>query len=132
MRTLKMLVLPLITASVMAGVCALRQSTADMGKVARYTLLYYFTTTMGAVVLGIVIVNIIKVRVGVGVRKQQTHGSDGHPPFLPPCISPVAALRSTSLMSAKGAATPPISRRWPAIRAVRGNTAVRWRPFWGS
>ncbi|GIM07073.1 hypothetical protein Vretimale_11306 [Volvox reticuliferus] len=61
MRTLKMLVLPLITASVMAGVCALRQSTADMGKVARYTLLYYFTTTMGAVVLGIVIVNIIKI-----------------------------------------------------------------------
>ncbi|GIL53007.1 hypothetical protein Vafri_8717 [Volvox africanus] len=60
MRTLKMLVLPLITASVMAGVCALRQSTADMGKVARYTLLYYFTTTMGAVVLGIVIVNIIR------------------------------------------------------------------------
>ncbi|EFJ47360.1 hypothetical protein VOLCADRAFT_61486, partial [Volvox carteri f. nagariensis] len=59
MRTLKMLVLPLITASVMAGVCALRQSTADMGKVARYTLLYYFATTMGAVVLGIAIVNIL-------------------------------------------------------------------------
>lgn len=46
---------------VLAGVCALRQSTADMGKVARYTLLYYFSTTMGAVVLGIIIVNIIKV-----------------------------------------------------------------------
>ncbi|KAG2433247.1 hypothetical protein HXX76_008316 [Chlamydomonas incerta] len=60
MRTLKMLVLPLITASVMAGVCALRQSTADMGKVARYTLLYYFSTTMGAVVLGIAIVNIVR------------------------------------------------------------------------
>ncbi|KXZ54628.1 hypothetical protein GPECTOR_4g693 [Gonium pectorale] len=60
MRTLKMLVLPLITASVMAGVCALRQSTADMGKVARYTLLYYFTTTMGAVVLGIIIVNVVR------------------------------------------------------------------------
>ncbi|GLI59828.1 hypothetical protein VaNZ11_001814 [Volvox africanus] len=75
MRTLKMLVLPLITASVMAGVCALRQSTADMGKVARYTLLYYFTTTMGAVVLGIVIVNII--RPGRGSPFDQFDAGDG-------------------------------------------------------
>ncbi|KAG2490985.1 hypothetical protein HYH03_010658 [Edaphochlamys debaryana] len=60
MRTLKMLVLPLITASVMAGVCALRQSTADMGKVARYTLLYYLGTTLGAVALGIVLVSAIR------------------------------------------------------------------------
>ncbi|GLC48509.1 hypothetical protein PLESTB_000105800 [Pleodorina starrii] len=75
MRTLKMLVLPLITASVMAGVCALRQSTADMGKVARYTLLYYFSTTMGAVVLGIVIVNV--VRPGRGSPFDQLDPSSG-------------------------------------------------------
>ncbi|PNW77902.1 hypothetical protein CHLRE_10g456400v5 [Chlamydomonas reinhardtii] len=75
MRTLKMLVLPLITASVMAGVCALRQSTADMGKVARYTLLYYFSTTMGAVVLGIAIVNI--VRPGRGSPFDQLDSGEG-------------------------------------------------------
>ncbi|KAG2449467.1 hypothetical protein HYH02_005612 [Chlamydomonas schloesseri] len=75
MRTLKMLVLPLITASVMAGVCALRQSTADMGKVARYTLLYYFATTMGAVVLGIAIVNI--VRPGRGSPFDQLDSGEG-------------------------------------------------------
>lgn len=50
------------SAPLASGVCALRQSTADMGKVARYTLLYYFSTTMGAVVLGIAIVNIVRVR----------------------------------------------------------------------
>lgn len=32
-----------------------------MGRVAKYTLLYYFTTTMGAVVLGITVVNVVRV-----------------------------------------------------------------------
>lgn len=54
-------------AAAAAGVCSLRASTADMGKVARYTLLYYLSTTMGAVVLGIVVVNIVRVR-GGGAR----------------------------------------------------------------
>ncbi len=57
---------PAVPAAAAAGVCALRQSTADMGKVARYTLLYYLSTTMGAVVLGILVVNIVRVRGGDG------------------------------------------------------------------
>ena len=40
--------------------CALRGSTASVAKVARYTLCYYAATTITAVILGILLVNIIQ------------------------------------------------------------------------
>ncbi len=42
-----------------AGVCSLRGSTSSMAKVARWTLIYYAATTLTAVVLGIVLVNVL-------------------------------------------------------------------------
>lgn len=47
MRTLKMLVLPLITVSMVCGVTSLHGSTVSMGRVARWTLVYYLSTTIG-------------------------------------------------------------------------------------
>lgn len=60
MRMLRMVVLPLIAGSMIAGVCSLRESTFGMGKVARITLLYYFLTTFTAVLLGLLVVIIIR------------------------------------------------------------------------
>ncbi|KAL0019833.1 hypothetical protein WJX79_000345 [Trebouxia sp. C0005] len=59
LRLLKMLVLPLVAGSMIAGVCSLRGSTSSMAKVARWTLMYYAATTLIAVVLGIVLVNVL-------------------------------------------------------------------------
>ncbi|DBA93948.1 TPA: hypothetical protein ACH3X1_001610 [Trebouxia sp. C0004] len=59
LRLLKMLVLPLVAGSMIAGVCSLRGSTSSMAKVAKWTLLYYGATTLTAVVLGIVLVNVL-------------------------------------------------------------------------
>lgn len=42
-----------------AGVCSLRGSTSSMAKVARWTLMYYAATTICAVVLGVVLVNVL-------------------------------------------------------------------------
>ena len=42
-----------------AGVCSLRGSTSSMAKVARWTLIYYAATTLAAVVLGIILVNVL-------------------------------------------------------------------------
>ena len=42
-----------------AGVCALRGSTNSMAKIAQCTLCYYAATTVAAVILGIVLVNLI-------------------------------------------------------------------------
>lgn len=43
-----------------AGVCALRGSTSSVAKIARYTICYYAMTTVTAVIMGIVLVNIIQ------------------------------------------------------------------------
>lgn len=56
MRLLKMVVLPLVAGSMVAGVCSLRASTFGMGKVARVTLLYYLLTTVLAVSIGVLAV----------------------------------------------------------------------------
>ncbi|KAK9806122.1 hypothetical protein WJX72_002273 [[Myrmecia] bisecta] len=58
LRLLKLLVLPLVSGSMVAGVCALRGSSGNMAHVARTTLLYYTATTVTAVILGIVLVNL--------------------------------------------------------------------------
>ncbi|KAL3151462.1 hypothetical protein ABBQ38_012464 [Trebouxia sp. C0009 RCD-2024] len=60
LRLLKMLVLPLVAGSMIAGVCSLRGSTSSMAKVARWTLMYYAATTVTAVVLGMVLVTVVK------------------------------------------------------------------------
>ena len=49
LRSLKMLVLPLVGGSIVGGVCSLRSTGTNMGAIARKTLLYYLGTTAVAV-----------------------------------------------------------------------------------
>jgi len=66
MRLLQMMVLPLIAGSMISGVCSLSASGAQSGKLARMTLAYYAGTTVIAVVLGIILVNVVQPGVGHG------------------------------------------------------------------
>ncbi|VDK22658.1 unnamed protein product [Taenia asiatica] len=54
MNMLKMLIIPLITSSLISGLANL--DTKSCGKIGTYALTYYFTTTLMAVILGIVLV----------------------------------------------------------------------------
>nr|CDS18839.1 excitatory amino acid transporter 2 [Echinococcus granulosus] len=54
MNMLKMLIIPLITSSLISGLANL--DTRSCGKIGTYALIYYFTTTLMAVILGIVLV----------------------------------------------------------------------------
>ncbi|KAL5106023.1 Excitatory amino acid transporter 2 [Taenia crassiceps] len=54
MNMLKMLIIPLITSSLISGLANL--DTKSCGKIGTYALIYYFTTTLMAVILGIVLV----------------------------------------------------------------------------
>uniref|UniRef100_A0A5K3ERR4 Amino acid transporter n=1 Tax=Mesocestoides corti TaxID=53468 RepID=A0A5K3ERR4_MESCO len=54
MNMLKMLIIPLITSSLISGLANL--DTKSCGKIGTYALIYYFTTTLMAVVLGIILV----------------------------------------------------------------------------
>jgi solute carrier family 1 (high affinity glutamate transporter) protein 1 len=64
LRMLKFLILPLIATSLISGIASLGSNSA--GKIAMRALIYYFSTTITAVVIGIILVIIIRPGVGKG------------------------------------------------------------------
>ncbi len=64
LNALKMIVVPLIVASMIVGVTSLGD-VSKLGKTTGKTLLYYFITTGFSVVIGIILVNILKPGEGV-------------------------------------------------------------------
>ncbi|KPL11286.1 hypothetical protein AMJ85_03950 [candidate division BRC1 bacterium SM23_51] len=71
LTALKMLVLPLIVCSLISGV-GLLGDIRRLGRTAAATLLYYFTTTALAVLIGIILVNVI--RPGDQLREERRQG----------------------------------------------------------
>ena len=69
LRLLKMLVVPLVMASVMSGIIGLGD-VRKLGRPGGYTVLYYLATTVIAVGIGLAAVNLIQP--GVGAYDQET------------------------------------------------------------
>lgn len=67
---LKFLILPLIATSLISGIAGLGSNSA--GKIAARALIYYFSTTITAVVIGIILVVIIKPGSGKGAEVDQS------------------------------------------------------------
>lgn len=65
LNALKMIVVPLIVASMIVGVASLGD-VRKLGRTSVKTILYYLATTGFAVIIGIILVNIIRPGVGVG------------------------------------------------------------------
>jgi len=63
---LKMILIPLVFVSIAVGIANLR-AHAQMGRVWKLTLLYYFSTTALAVFAGLVVVNIFKPGLGLEI-----------------------------------------------------------------
>ena len=59
LRLLKMMVVPLVMASVMSGILGLGD-VRKLGRPGGYTVLYYISTTILAVVVGLVVVNVVR------------------------------------------------------------------------
>eukprot|EP00913_Durusdinium_trenchii_P028441 g26669.t1 len=75
LRLLKMMVVPLVIASVMGGILGLGD-IRKLGRPGGYAVLYYLSTTILAVVVGLVVVNVIRPGVGtVSEEKKQQIGS---------------------------------------------------------
>jgi len=68
-RLLKMIIIPLIMASLVAGIVSLGD-VRKLGRIGLKTLLYYAATTTLAVVVGLVLVNIIRPGIGVEIAKE--------------------------------------------------------------
>ena len=78
-KLLKMIIVPLIVASVIMGVADIGD-VRRLGRLGGKTVLYYFATTGLAVTLGIIIVNVIQPGVGVDLVSQ------GSPNATPPSL----------------------------------------------
>ena len=70
LRMLKMMVVPLVVASVMGGILGLGD-IRKLGRPGGYAVLYYLTTTVLAVLVGLAVVNVIRPGVGT-VDKSKT------------------------------------------------------------
>ena len=69
LRLLTMMVVPLVVASVMSGIIGLGD-VRKLGRPGGFTIAYYLTTTLLAVMVGLVMVNVIQP--GVGTIDQET------------------------------------------------------------
>jgi len=64
LNALKMMIIPLILAAVISGIASLGD-VRKLGRIGGATLLYYFSTTAIAVLIGLIMVNIIQPGVGL-------------------------------------------------------------------
>ena len=72
MRMLKMLILPLVVASLIAGIAGLDAGTC--GKMGLRTIAYFASTTFSAIVLGIIVTYIIRPGSGGGKESLKRYG----------------------------------------------------------
>ena len=96
LNALKMTIVPLILAAVISGVASMGD-IRKLGKPGGLTMLYYLTTTIIAILIGLVLVNIIQPGNGVemsasaleaGQQKAQSSGDKGFSDILLSLISP--------------------------------------------
>lgn len=78
-KLLKMIIIPLIIASVIMGVADIGD-LRKLGRLGGKTILYYLTTTGIAVIIGIIMVNLLQPGVGVDLAFQES--PDTQPPSL--------------------------------------------------
>ncbi|MBL4802549.1 MAG: dicarboxylate/amino acid:cation symporter [Emcibacter sp.] len=96
LNALKMTIIPLILAAVISGVASLGD-IRKLGKPGGLTMLYYLSTTIIAIIIGLILVNIIQPGQGVemsaaaleaGVQKAQSGGDKDFSDILLSLISP--------------------------------------------
>lgn len=76
LRMLQMVVVPLVMASVMSGILGLGD-VRKLGRPGGYAVTYYMSTTILAVVTGLIVVNIVKPGVGIDEKLVQDARKDG-------------------------------------------------------
>jgi len=71
LRLLMMIIVPLIVTSIITGVTG-QKSAKDLGSLGLKTLIYYFTTSILAILAGLIIVNIVQPGVGANLALEET------------------------------------------------------------
>jgi proton glutamate symport protein len=71
LRALKMIIIPLIFSSIVSGITNIG-SAESIGRLGLKTIIYYISTSIFAILTGLVLVNILKPGVGVDLNLSQT------------------------------------------------------------
>jgi Na+/H+-dicarboxylate symporter len=86
LNALKMLIVPLIVASIISGIAGIGSSSA-LGRLGGRTLLYYMTTSLLAILIGLLLVNLIAPGIINGEPAQQRLGLMAESPMLLPDVA---------------------------------------------
>lgn len=76
-RLLQMIIIPLIMASMVTGIVSIG-SIRSLGRIGLKTFIYYMATTLLAVSVGLVLVNLVKPGVGVNLGVEKAFESQAH------------------------------------------------------
>ncbi len=128
LRLLKMMVVPLVVSSVMSGILGLGD-IRKLGKPGGYAVLYYLSTTILAVLVGLVVVNIIEPGVGtVSAEKQREVTTSGADPEARERIladlSERTGLSEESVARTIPALKPETEEEDPSLRAIANNLVM--------
>lgn len=96
-RLLRMIIIPLIMASMVTGIVSIG-SGRNLGRISLRTAAYYMATTLLAVTVGLVLVNLIKPGVGVQLPAEQNAVDLQHTP--PSAISIISDIVPKNLFAA--------------------------------
>lgn len=96
-RLLRMIIIPLIMASMVTGIVSIG-SGKNLGRISLRTAIYYMTTTVLAVTVGLLLVNLIKPGVGVQLPTEQAVETFQHTP--PSAISIITDIVPKNLFAA--------------------------------
>jgi Na+/H+-dicarboxylate symporter len=141
-RLLKMTIVPLVTTSIISGVASVGSGGA-IGRLGIKTLLYYFATSLAAILVGLLLVNLLQpgsgafagLAAGAAPPTVETPASLADILFRMIPTNPIAALASMDMLGiiffalAFGAAlaTAPESTRAPLTRLIDAAFAVMMR-----
>ncbi|MBN1819047.1 MAG: cation:dicarboxylase symporter family transporter, partial [Sedimentisphaerales bacterium] len=98
-RLLRMIIIPLIVASMITGVVSIGHA-GKLGRMGLRTLLYYMATTLLAVLVGLILVNVIQPGAGVTVPAQdQAAAPTAEPPTFVSIITDIIPRNIIAAMS---------------------------------
>ncbi len=121
LRLLKMLVVPLVMASVMNGIIGVGD-IRKLGRPGGHAVLYYLTTTLAAVVLGLVVVNL--VRPGVGVAPPPSRSGPGPERVLLQTLAQETGLEPTDIAKVFPQLEKGLTNETPTIWTILSNLAL--------
>ena len=96
-RLLKMIIIPLIMASMVAGIVSIG-NVRNLGRIGLRTFMYYMATTLLAVAVGLILVNILKPGVNVILPGQTGH--ENSMPAAPSVVSIITNIVPNNLIAA--------------------------------